>query len=768
MASREDAQELDRKETMDILYEISTLLNTGLNKESLEALVGLCELGVNPEALAAAVKDLRTEAARLRSDASEAELRRAWLLLALLALPGLCFWRPGWSQAFVNVPPRKHRQTASSPTTYTHYEHHDLFISPCVFEYPIRSFETSFNFSQGGLPDFYEALEFFHGACAKKEDFPIALVAESPRPWQLLTPAEDSMSEPGHHGPSGSGGIPLHEFRKDVLPWWCPGIPYYPLRLYFERLKLWYRLFKGDDTLVGPMVGGRLQGKAQRQGMNLRLIKPDGTYDVGSAALVRLSVDEVRDPNDPRVILQNSIPSGVQALCNSLKEAFGLSDQEVVNRSIEDFFEFRRGSGNKLSFQEYSVEWDFRLEEAQTKAGLELNDVAKFYLFFRGSALPQKFTEDIKLQLQGDLRRFQDTRTLALRLITKKDDIGNDASFFQDDEAYQNNGWDWYDDGWSWVDESEAYYEDTWTEEPYQDFYDEPTENWQQTEEEQYYGEWPEDGDPESADPAESVNESEAQSYPVKGKGKGKGFSCSICGSRWRSSSSCPVGQGSGHGKSPKGSFKDRGKFNSKGWKGYGYGKKPSFGWKGSGKRPGWGKRGPGYHGYAAKTLSQSFGEMSARAKPVKTVHFRLDQEDEQNTTSGASSSAASRKLTLNFPTALYSDYLNYRTVMGEKRRGLLVDPGASETLRDIVENCLPRGPADVSWCREKQNSVSGISGQPEATLGEVHIPLGFAGADGTFAADVLGGEGSMCPALLSNPAAKEESVHLARLLQQR
>ena len=600
------------------------------------------------------------------------------------------------------------------------------------------------------------------------------------------------MSESGHHGPGGSGGIPLHEFRKDVLPWWCPGIPYYPLRLYFERLKLWYRLFKGDDTLVGPMVGGRLQGKAQRQGMNLRLIKPDGTYDVGSDALVRLSVDEVRDPNDPRVILQNSIPSGVQALCNSLKEAFGLSDQEVVNRSIEDFFEFRRGSGNKLSFQEYSVEWDFRWEEAQTKAGLELNDVAKFYLFFRGSALPQKFTEDIKLQLQGDLRRFQDTRTLALRLITKKDDIGNDASFFQDDEAYQNNGWDWHDDGWSWVDESEAYYEDTWTEEPYQDFYDEPTENWQQTEEEQYYVEWPEDGDPESAYPAESVNESEAQSYPVKGKGKGKGFSCSICGSRWHSSSSCPVGQGSGHGKSPKGSFKGRGKFNSNTWKGYGYGKKPSFGWKGSGKRPGWGKRGPGYHGYAAKTLSQSFGEMSARAKPVKTVHFKLDQDeppvinltrskateespstdqDEQSTTSGASSSAASRKLTLNFPTALYSDYLNYRTVMGEKRRGLLVDPGAasgligSETLRDIVENCFPRGPADVSWCREKQNSVSGISGQPEATLGEVHIPLGFAGADGTFAADVLGGEGSMCP---SNPAAKEESVHLARLLQQR
>ena len=143
----------------------------------------------------------------------------------------------------------------------------------------------------------------------------------------------------------------------------------YPLRLYFERLKLWYRVFDGDDTLVGPLVAGRLQGKAQRLGMNLRLIRPDGSYDVGSDALVRLSVEEVRDPQNPNVTLQHAIPSGVQALCNSLKEAFGLSDQEIVNRAIEEFFEFRRGAGNKLSFQEYGVEWDFRLEEARLRQG---------------------------------------------------------------------------------------------------------------------------------------------------------------------------------------------------------------------------------------------------------------------------------------------------------------------------------------------------------------------------------------------------------------
>ena len=30
------------------------------------------------------------------------------------------------------------------------------------------------------------------------------------------------------------------------------------------------------------------------------------------------------------------------------------------------------------------------MEEAVTRAGLEINDVGKFYLFFRGAGLPQK------------------------------------------------------------------------------------------------------------------------------------------------------------------------------------------------------------------------------------------------------------------------------------------------------------------------------------------------------------------------------------------
>ncbi|KAI9334352.1 mitotic-spindle organizing gamma-tubulin ring associated-domain-containing protein, partial [Zopfochytrium polystomum] len=49
------------RETMDVLYEMALLLNTGLDRETLSICVSLCEQGVNPEALAAAVKELKRE-----------------------------------------------------------------------------------------------------------------------------------------------------------------------------------------------------------------------------------------------------------------------------------------------------------------------------------------------------------------------------------------------------------------------------------------------------------------------------------------------------------------------------------------------------------------------------------------------------------------------------------------------------------------------------------------------------------------------------------
>lgn len=56
------------RETLDTLMEISNLLNTGLDAETLAICVKLCETGVNPEALAAVVKELRREAAALQAN----------------------------------------------------------------------------------------------------------------------------------------------------------------------------------------------------------------------------------------------------------------------------------------------------------------------------------------------------------------------------------------------------------------------------------------------------------------------------------------------------------------------------------------------------------------------------------------------------------------------------------------------------------------------------------------------------------------------------
>lgn len=51
---------------LDTLFEISQLLNTRLSKSTIANLMTLVEAGVNPEALATAVKELRQETMPLK------------------------------------------------------------------------------------------------------------------------------------------------------------------------------------------------------------------------------------------------------------------------------------------------------------------------------------------------------------------------------------------------------------------------------------------------------------------------------------------------------------------------------------------------------------------------------------------------------------------------------------------------------------------------------------------------------------------------------
>lgn len=210
-----------------------------------------------------------------------------------------------------------------------------------------------------------------------------------------------------------------------------------------------------EDEAIGPLLAGRLYGRASKLALNLRVPRPHGGWDVGDAALIRLAVEEVRDPNDPNVVLQAYIPSGVQYLMNSLRQAFGMLDQDLAAQSLDRFFGFHRG---KLSLNEYAVEFDSRLDEAADRAGLQLNEVGKFWLFFRNSDLAAKTIDDIKLQVGGDFTRFNDARTLALRMSPNR--ASDEAEIFHaktphenyyqsfDDESYYDDGWNswssWY------------------------------------------------------------------------------------------------------------------------------------------------------------------------------------------------------------------------------------------------------------------------------------------------------------------------------------
>ncbi|XP_043927680.1 mitotic-spindle organizing protein 1 isoform X2 [Protopterus annectens] len=75
MASSSDTGLNSVRETMDgktcltaylLLLEISRLLNTGLDMESLSICVRLCEQGINPEALSSVIKELRKASESLK------------------------------------------------------------------------------------------------------------------------------------------------------------------------------------------------------------------------------------------------------------------------------------------------------------------------------------------------------------------------------------------------------------------------------------------------------------------------------------------------------------------------------------------------------------------------------------------------------------------------------------------------------------------------------------------------------------------------------
>ena len=73
----------------------------------------------------------------------------------------------------------------------------------------------------------------------------------------------------GDHDTPG-GGLPLNTFSKNVPPGWMPSNPKYPIRLYNQLVKLWYRQTAVGERECGPTLAGRLRGTALQLAMALR------------------------------------------------------------------------------------------------------------------------------------------------------------------------------------------------------------------------------------------------------------------------------------------------------------------------------------------------------------------------------------------------------------------------------------------------------------------------------------------------------------------
>jgi hypothetical protein len=99
-------------------------------------------------------------------------------------------------------------------------------------------------------------------------------------------------------------------------------------------------------------------------------------------------------------------------------------------------------------------------------------------------------------------------------------------------------------------------------------------------------------------------------------------------------------------------------------------------------------------------------------------------------------------------------------SVAGRKRRGLLVDPGASsgvvgtDTLLELLEVMESQGRRHLHKVEPSTQSMCGIDGEPVPSGGLHHTVFDLPGG-GTieYEADAIGNEESRCPALLPNPS---------------
>ena len=234
-----------------------------------------------------------------------------------------------------------------------------------------------------------------------------------------------------------AGGIPLDEYTSTVPPGWRPGMEGYPLRMYQDKLQMWWMQTDLQYAQVCALIAGRLKGSANTTALKLRLERPitaqPPAFDQGADALVRQSTAEIRDPQTG-VVTQPYIPSGLVRLLKILQDRYGLDEQDTVGVALDHFFDYAR---THQGLQEYINDFAQRYDDAEQKAGLSINAVGLSHLLLKRSGLSDKSKDDVKLQLGGRLDNYEALRTLLLRMARspEKERLAYHGTPYHDDTS---------------------------------------------------------------------------------------------------------------------------------------------------------------------------------------------------------------------------------------------------------------------------------------------------------------------------------------------
>ena len=261
----------------------------------------------------------------------------------------------------------------------------------------------------------------------------------------------------------------LEEFSRQVPPGWKPGVKRYTFKTYMQKLRLWWRFAEVAEHQAGPLIAARLGGLAFKRALTLRLVR-DGELYVGEAAIALPRVDATTDPHTGQITEEQK--SGAAELIKLLQASFEQHDHDGMVDSLDKFFDHRRGHSDLVT---YCTEYVMYLEDAEEKAGLGLNNVAKAHLFLKNSGLSDRKVEDIRLKFGGNLDDYEGILSLVTRLA--KSEAHERGTYFGD-----AGGWDdeWgegqYDEN---VDEYYGWYDDWGT---YHEYTDAEWAEWQEAE----------------------------------------------------------------------------------------------------------------------------------------------------------------------------------------------------------------------------------------------------------------------------------------------